>query len=234
MRRTSTILAHAGALALVLSLGGCGAHGADHSFVERYVDEARPYLERYGAGAVFVAVAVEGFGVPAPGETLVIASGLLAARGELSLWVLLLAWLAAIVGDNVGFAIGRYGGRPFVLRFGRRIGVTDARLEKVERFFVRYGAGVVTIARFLDVLRQLDGIVAGISGMPWWRFFAYDALGTALWVGVWGGGAYLLGEHLAVARALFHRYQPYLIAAALLVAALLIIHLVRRTRRHAD
>ena len=132
---------------------------------------AAPYLNRYGYGAVFGALLLESFGLPLPGEAMLIAGGALAAEGELHLAPLLAcAWLAAVVGDNIGFAIGRFGGRRLIVRYGGRIGITESRLTKVEVFFRRYGGQVVLVARFFALLRQLNGIVAGSVGMGWWRF----------------------------------------------------------------
>jgi membrane protein DedA with SNARE-associated domain len=180
--------------------------------LHHYLALAEPYLERYGLVAVFVGVTIESFGIPAPGQSLIIASGLLAARGDMSLLALPLAWAAAILGDNIGWAIGHYGGRRLVLHHGRRFGLRQRHLEHVEHFFDRYGAGIIMFARFFEVLRQLNGVVAGTSGMPWWRFLVYNAIGATLWVLLWGVGAYFLGRHLEQALAFFHRFEPWVIA----------------------
>ena len=174
---------------------------------------------------------VEGFGIPAPGESLIVASGLLAAQGKMNIWVLLLAWSAAVIGDNIGYAIGHFAGRRLILHHGRHFGVRADHLDRVERFFKRYGGGVVAVARFFEVLRQLNGVVAGTMGMPWWRFLAYNAIGAALWIAVWGVGAYLLGAHLAGALVLFHRFEPFVIALG--VVALLVLAFYLFTRRGA-
>jgi membrane protein DedA with SNARE-associated domain len=156
-----------------------------------------PYLDRYGYGAVFGGLLLESFGLPLRGETMLIAGAVLAAEGELSLAPLLAcAWLAAVMGDNIGFAIGRFGGRRLIVRYGARIGLTESRLARVEAFFRRYGGEVVLVARFFAVLRQLNGIVAGSVGMSWWRFLPYNAVGAALWVSAWGFGVYCFGQML--------------------------------------
>jgi membrane protein DedA with SNARE-associated domain len=123
-----------------------------------------------------------------------------------------------VLGDNIGFAIGHFGGRRLVVRYGARIGITDARLDKVEKFFERFGGEVVLVARFFAIARQLNGIVAGTVGMSWWRFLVYNAIGAALWVGAWGGGVYALGERLEAFAPWFHRFG-YL-ALGLVVLAL--------------
>jgi len=202
---------------------------ADAAVLQHYLTAAAPYLREYGYAAVFGIIFVEGFGIPAPGQTLLVAGALFAGQGKMAIaLVLLTAWLAAVIGDNIGYAIGHFGGRRLVLGKGRYVGIRAHHLEKVEHFFGRFGGAIVIFARFFEVLRQLNGVVAGIGGMPWRRFLGYNALGAALWVGLWGGGAYLLGEHLAAIDAFFDRFTPYVIGAGLMALALVIYYLFRR------
>jgi membrane protein DedA with SNARE-associated domain len=198
--------------------------------LHHYLREVHPYLDRYGYGAVFVTVFMEGFGVPAPGQTMIMAGGLLASRGQMDIGLLLLvAWGAAVIGDNIGFAIGHYGGRRLVLRQGSRIGVRQARLQRVEGFFRSYGGIVVVLARFFDVLRQLNGVVAGTMGMHWWRFLIYNALGGTLWVGAWGLGMYIAGQHMEQLLNLFRRFEPYVAAAGMVALLLTLVYLLMRS-----
>lgn len=199
------------------------------SWLAHYLELAAPYLREYGYGAVFIGVLVEGFGIPAPGQSLIVAGALFAARGQMQIAALLpLAWVAAVIGDNIGYAIGRYGGRRLVLRHGRHVGVRAAHLDRVQHFFGRYGGGIVMAARFFEVLRQFNGVVAGVSGMNWWRFFGYNAVGAALWVGVWGYGVYRVGRHMDQLLALFKRAEPYVIGAGLLALVGLAMYLFQR------
>lgn len=192
---------------------------------------ATPYLERYGYAAVVGALLLESFGLPLPGETMLIAGAALAAEGELHLAPLLAcAWAAAVAGDNLGFAIGRFGGRRLILRYGPRIGITESRLARVEAFFHRYGGGVVLFARFVALLRQLNGLVAGTVGMRWWRFLAYNATGAALWVGAWGLGVYYFGQSLGHVVARVHGLGYAIGFAGLLVVTAAIALYVRRHR----
>jgi membrane protein DedA with SNARE-associated domain len=180
---------------------------------------AAPYLDRYGYGAVFGALLLESFGLPLPGETMLIAGAALAAEGELHLAPLLAcAWLATVVGDNIGFSIGRFGGRRLLVRYGVRIGITASRLARVEAFFQRHGGEVVLVARFFAVLRQLNGIVAGSVGMSWWRFLSYNALGAALWVSAWGFGVYYFGQMLGHALSRIHGLAYVIGLLALILA----------------
>lgn len=201
------------------------------SFFQHYLDIAQPYLQHYGYLAVFAMVVVEGFGIPAPGQTLIIAGALLSTKGDMHIALLtIVAWSAAVIGDNIGFAIGHFGGRRLVLRKGRYIGVSESHLKKVEKFFGRWGGGLVVAARFIDVLRQLNGVVAGIAGMPWWRFLLFNATGAALWVGVWGVGVYYLGRHMEQSAMWFSRVEPYLIAVGVIALLFVIFYLVRRSK----
>ncbi|MEZ5452478.1 MAG: DedA family protein [Thiothrix sp.] len=186
--------------------------------LEHYLTIAKPWLEQYGYFALFGGVFVEGFGLPAPGETLIIAAALLAGQGDLNpVVVLLTAWLAAVLGDNLGYLLGRWGGHRLFLK----VGVKPDHLAHVEHFFKRYGGGVVVAARFFEILRQLNGVVAGSMQMPWWRFVTFNALGAALWVGFWGGGVWLLGKHFEQVENALRSFAPYVIALGLVALAAL-------------
>jgi len=192
-----------------------------------------PFLRQYGYLAVFAAIFLEDFGVPMPGETLLIAGALLASRGSFNLFVLMItAWCAAVLGDNVGYSIGRFGGRRLVLRFGRYVLLTEDRLRHGERFFQSRGAVVVIIARFIEILRQLNGIIAGIAGMRWWRFLIFNAVGAALWVGFWSILFFHLGRQGERIVFLLRGYEPYAAAIlAILVIGVIALRIVLRRRR---
>lgn len=192
-----------------------------------------PLLGHYGYWAIGAVIFVEDFGVPAPGETILIAAGIYAGAGQLNIVaVAALAFTAAVLGDNVGYLIGRYGGRAFVHRWGRYVFLTPERFHKAEEFFTRHGGKVVTFARFVEGLRQVNGIIAGTSGMPWRRFLAFNALGAALWVALWATLAYQAGTHITAIYDEIARYQLYAaIGLGVLVAALLARYLLRRRRR---
>jgi membrane protein DedA with SNARE-associated domain len=143
-------------------------------------------LDRYGYLALVGVVAVEGIGFPAPGQIILIAAGVYAASGQLNLVaVLICALLAAVIGNNLGYAIGHYGGRPLVRRFGRYLLLTENRIAATERFFHGRGNTVVLVGRFVDGLRQAIGIVAGLAEMQWRRFLTYNIVGAIAWVGIW-------------------------------------------------
>ncbi|MEM7444757.1 MAG: DedA family protein [Pseudomonadota bacterium] len=197
---------------------------------------ATTYLHEYGLIIVFISVLLDSFGMPAPGESLIVATAVLAAHGDLSLpMMLFLAWLGSVIGDNIGYAIGRYAGRELIVRYGRHVGLNHARLGKVEAFFKRFGGEVVLFARFIVPARQLNGIVAGMAGMSWWRFFAYNCVGAALWVGAWGYGVFLFDRHIAFFESIFSAgHYVALIGLAIIVVVLVgFIVMRRRSRRRA-
>lgn len=193
-----------------------------------------PILTSYGYLAVFGFLFVESFGAPVPGQTMLMAAGVFAGAGKLNVFVVaILGFVAAVAGDNIGYLIGRLGGRRLVLRFGRYVFVTEKRLDKAEDFFGRNGGKIVAVARFVDGLRQLNGIVAGIAGMPWRRFLAFNALGAAAWVGVWTSVGYLAGGHLTAIYHQFHRYQALMLVVVGAVVLAALIHWLWRRQRHS-
>jgi membrane protein DedA with SNARE-associated domain len=186
-----------------------------------FLHSLEPVLSTYGYLAVGGFVLLEDFGVPVPGETILILGAIYAGTGRLNIvLVAAVAFVAAVIGDNIGFAIGRFGGRPLVERWGRYVLLTRERLDKATGFFERHGGKIVTVARFIEGLRQANGIIAGISGMGWPRFVAFNALGAALWVGAWTTIGDLAGSHIEAIYRTIARYEVYLgIAAAALVVA---------------
>ncbi|MCO5972665.1 DedA family protein [Actinoallomurus soli] len=191
-----------------------------------------PVLDHYGYAAVGVLIFVEDFGIPVPGETILIAASVYAGAGRLNVVILgVIAVVAAVAGDNVGYLIGRTGGCALAHRWGRYVLLTPERLRRAEQFFVRHGGKVVTIARFIEGFRQANGILAGITGMHWPRFLAFNALGAVLWVGLWTGLGYAVGTHIGAISQQAFRYQIYLLAGlAVIVLARFVYHRFRRHR----
>jgi membrane protein DedA with SNARE-associated domain len=193
-----------------------------------------PLLDHWGYLAVGFLIFIEDFGVPAPGETVLIAASVYAGAGRLNIVaVAVVGFVAAVFGDNVGYAIGRFGGRALVLRFGRYVRLTEERLARAESFFPRHGGKIVVVARFVEGLRQANGIVAGITRMHWLRFVAFNALGAALWVATWTSVGYLAGNHIQAIYTQVNRYALYLLAAAALAIIALIIRHHLRARHDA-
>ena len=121
-------------------------------------------------------------GLVAPGETVVIAGGVIAGQGTIELLPLIgLVWACAVAGDTTSFYIGRRLGRPFLERHGPRLKITHERLEQVEGYFDRHGGKTILIGRFIGLVRALAPFIAGSSGLPYRRFVPYSIVGTGLW-----------------------------------------------------
>ena len=191
-----------------------------------------PLLDHWGYLAVGGLVLVEDFGVPVPGETILIAASIYAGAGRLNVVVVgVVGFLAAVVGDNIGFAIGHFGGRALALRWGKYVFLTSERLDKAEVFFDSHGGKIIIVARFIEGLRQANGIVAGITGMHWRRFFLFNMIGAALWVGVWVSLGYLAGNHITAIYNQITRYSLYvLIVLGVVLVAFITRHRLRRRR----
>jgi|tagenome__1003787_1003787.scaffolds.fasta_scaffold19905351_1 membrane protein DedA with SNARE-associated domain len=154
----------------------------------------QPYLEHYGVMAVFAIIYLESLGAPLPGETVLVAASVLATSGDMPILHLLLAVIAgAVLGDSTGYCIGRVGGRRLLQRYGPLVKLTPERLARFEALFQRHGALIVCGARFVVLLRQINGLVAGSMRMAWPRFLLANAAGAVLWASAWVLGPYLAG-----------------------------------------
>ncbi|MFE6054152.1 DedA family protein [Kitasatospora sp. NPDC056446] len=192
-----------------------------------------PLLDHYGYLAVALLVLLDNCGIPVPGQTVLVLASVYAGAGHLGFAaVLLIALAAATLGNTLGFLIGRTGGRAFVHRWGRYVLLTPARMERADGFFTRHGGKVVTVARFVDGLRQANGIIAGTTEMTWRRFLPFNLLGAVLWTGVWGTFGYLAGSDIGAVYRTAVRYQLWFaIGLGLLVAAFLLRQVLRYQRR---
>jgi membrane protein DedA with SNARE-associated domain len=201
-----------------------------------FLNALSPTLQHYGLLAIGLLITLEDFGVPAPGETILIAGAIYAGAGELNIVAVgVVGFIAAIFGDNIGFAIGHFGGRALALRWGRYVFLTEERLNKAENFFDRRGAIVITFARFVEGLRQANGIIAGITGMHWLRFLIFNAVGAALWVGTWVSVGYFAGDHIGTIYHYINLYSYYvLVALVVLILGYVTWHLRRRRRRRTS
>jgi membrane protein DedA with SNARE-associated domain len=191
-------------------------------------------IEHYGLALLFLVVALESAGLWLPGETALIAAGVYAAAGHLSIvWVIVVAAAAAILGDNIGYWLGREGGRRLLYRWEWTARIADRVLPPGERFFRRHGGKAVFLARFFGGLRVTGAWLAGITRMPWWRFLVWNAAGGIVWaVGV-GLVAYYGGKAAADAIARYGVYGGIGVAVAI-VLALAALHLWRRRAAAMD
>lgn len=188
-----------------------------------------PTLDHYGYAAVATLVFLEDFGVPVPGETILLAGAVYAGAGVLNpVLVGLVALAGAIIGDNVGYAIGHLVERRFVVRFGRYVMLTEERIERAERFFEHHGGKIIVIARFVEGLRQANGIIAGLTLLPWRRFLFFNAIGAVLWVACWLTVGVTAGNHI---DAVYHGITSYSLYAVGVVILVLVGIVVRRRVR---
>jgi membrane protein DedA with SNARE-associated domain len=159
----------------------------------RTIDE---WLSSYGYLVVFLLVMIESIGVPVPGETALIGAALYAgSTGKLEIeWVIAVAIAGAIIGDNIGFSIGRYGGARLLLRYGHKIRLHEGRLRIGIWLFRRHGGKVVFWGRFVSVLRTWAAFLAGANHMQWPRFLFFNAAGAIVWATLFGVVYYVFGD----------------------------------------
>jgi membrane protein DedA with SNARE-associated domain len=186
-------------------------------------DLLRSALVHYGYWAVAAALLLENAGVPVPGETvLLLASFLAYTERDLHLgWIILVGTLAATVGDNLGYAIGNYGGRPLLQRYRNIFRISDAALGRSERLFERYGSLAILFARFVFGMRVIAGPMAGVLRMPWKRFTVFNFMGAALWVSAISLAGYFFGSRWGALMHFMKRFDLILGAAFILAVAVL-------------
>jgi len=187
------------------------------------------YMLVYGYWAVFFGVMLENAGVPVPGETILLIAGYFASTGEFNIaLVMIIAASGAVVGDNIGFAIGHHYGRGFLLRVGRFFFLTPKRLEHMENYFERHGNKTILVARFITGLRVFAALLAGASRkMPWRVFVLYNMAGAVLWSVVITTLGYLFGASLPLLVKWVGRSGTILLIAAVVIGVI-----AWRVRRH--
>jgi membrane protein DedA with SNARE-associated domain len=187
-------------------------------------------ISRYGYLVVFFGVMLEGAGMPLPGETVLIAAGALVHRGVLDFGdTLFFGILGAVVGNQIGYWAGRFGGRPFVLRWGRYAFITPERLGHAEAFFVRYGGSAVFVSRFVVGLRVFGALVAGTNRMPWGKFTLYNLLSGTVWTTAAVSLGYFMWASISLVEHWVGRVSLLLLST--LALALLLRWTYRRTTR---
>ena len=161
-------------------------------------------LATYGYLIVALGVLLESIGVPLPGETLLLLGAAYAGTGKLNVWgVIVAAAVGAIVGDTIGYQIGRHGGRALLDRYGGLVRLNPEHLARAETFFARYGDKTVFFGRFIAILRTFSAFLAGVNRMPYRRFLLYNAAGGIVWAITFGllgaafGSQWPLIEHWA-------------------------------------
>jgi len=189
----------------------------------------RSALVHYGYWAVAAALLLENAGLPVPGETvLLLASFLAYSKHELQLpWIIFVGTVAATFGDNLGYGIGHFGGRPLLERYRTILRVPVSALERGERLFSRYGSVTVLFARFVFGVRVIAGPLAGVLRMPWRRFAFFNLLGAALWVTAISLAGFFFGSRWNHLLRLMKRFDLLLMG----VFAVVVLALWWRNRR---
>jgi membrane protein DedA with SNARE-associated domain len=190
---------------------------------------AETLLATYGYAAIFLLVMLESAGIPLPGETILVSASIYAStlRGLDIRFVIGAAAAGAIVGDNIGFWVGRTFGQRLLTRWGYLIGLDERKLKLGQYLFIRHGGKIVLFGRFVALLRALAAILAGINRFSPFRFFVLNAAGGIVWATVFGLGGYLFGEDV-------HRIAGPLGWAALLLALVAAFILWRFFKNHEE
>jgi membrane protein DedA with SNARE-associated domain len=190
-------------------------------------------MHTYGLWVVFGVILIECMGIPMPGETALVSAAIFAGTTHGSansigiVWVVLVAAAAAIIGDNLGYLIGRSIGFRLLLRHGSYIRLDERRLKVGQYLFLRHGGKIVFFGRFIAILRTYSALLAGVNRMPWPHFVLMNALGGICWATIFGGGAYFFGKRVA-------EYGGWVSALLLAVAVVCVIAGIWFVRHHEE
>jgi membrane protein DedA with SNARE-associated domain len=197
-------------------------------FLHNSLQLIEQYMLAYGYWAVFFGVMLENAGVPVPGETILLIAGYFASTGKFHLGlVILIAATGAVIGDNIGFAIGHHYGRNVLLRVGRFLFLTPKRFAHMENYFERHGNKTILVARFITGLRVFAALLAGASKMPWRVFIVFNVAGAVLWSVVITTLGYLFGQSLPLLVKWVGRSGTILLISAIVIGVV-----VWRVRKH--
>jgi len=193
-------------------------------------------LDHYGYWAIALLLLLENIGVPVvPGEFAMISGAIFAGTGRAGLNIVVVAvvaFVASVIGAEIGYLVGRFAGRELILHYGKYIMIKPHHLDRAEAIVDRYGGIVVVIARFIVGLREAIGIIAGITQMRWLTFTIFNVIGATIWVGTWVTIGDVAGDHIDTVYADINRYSLYVFSALVVaVAAYIAWRVIRRRRR---
>lgn len=193
-------------------------------------------LQTYGYWAVLIFVGIESTGIPFPGETmLLIASIYAGTTHNLSiLFVIIAAASGAILGDNLGFWVGREGGFRLIRRYGHIIRLDQAKIKVGQYLFMRHGGKVVFFGRFVSVLRAWAAFLAGVNRMTWPRFLVFNGAGGILWATIYGLGGYLLGNSVHSVTGTVGVVLGVVAAIIILVSIFVVVRNEKRLEAQAE
>lgn len=192
-------------------------------------------VDHVGYLGLFIALVAGNVGAPVGSEILLPAAGALVATGHLpSLWeAIVVAVLGELAGGTLAYAIGRYGGRPFVHKYGHYVMFHEEEMGKVDRFFAKYGSFAIFICRFVPVIRGIVGIPAGITRMPLLPYYLWYALGSLGFCAILAYVGYGLGNNLDTIMPLLHKFSLVAVAVILLAVLYAIYRLIAARRKPA-
>jgi membrane protein DedA with SNARE-associated domain len=184
------------------------------------------FVSANGYWAIALIVGLESMGIPLPGETILVLAAIYAAADPtLNIWVVIaVATIGSIMGDNAGYWIGRKYAYALLVRYGRYIGMSTARIKVGQYLFRQHGGKVVFLGRFVALLRILAAFLAGVNRMPWREFLVANAAGAVLWASAFGAGGYFFGKLLLQ----LHHSLAMVVFVVALVAFLGIGYLINR------
>ena len=195
-------------------MSGGGRCSTEWTFSRHY----STYSRQYGYWVVFFGVMLENAGLPIPGETILLAAGFAAPLGIFRLpLVMLIAATGAVIGDNIGYWVGRYFGRAIFERYGRFLLLTPARLARMDAYFAKHGSKTIFVARFITGLRVFAALFAGASKMPWRTFFLYNVGGAILWAVVIATVGRLFGDSWPVLERWIGRSGVIMLVAVVVI-----------------
>lgn len=181
------------------------------------IDTIAGLIQKYGYVTIFALVMLGNMGVPVPEESPVVLAGYASQKLWLDYKVAVVVCIvSAVVGDNIGYLIGRKGGRPLILRYGKYLGINEEKLNQLESFFHRYGDKTVFIARFIAGLRWAAGPLSGAAHMPMSKFMFYNATGAIVWVLIMTQLGYQLGNNLPYVLKLLGQAKIVIVVLAII------------------
>lgn len=193
--------------------------------------DVRALADSIGYPAAGLGILIESAGIPFPGEATLLAVAAYAAAGNLDIRIVVpVGALGAVVGADLGYLIGYFGGRPFVERFSHLLRLNPGHLARSEMFFTRYGGATILFARFILGLRIWASVLAGMSHMPFWTFQLYSLVGGALWAVVIGTVGFYLGSNWGLVERILDSAGLAGLAGAAVAGVVILAALLLRRR----
>jgi len=187
------------------------------------LENIQEIANQYGYWAVFLGIALENTGIPLPGETITVVGGFLAGSGELNYWIVLGSAIAgAVLGDNIGYWIGKLGGWSFLLRLGAIFKISQTQLEEARKQFMKNATKAVFFGRFVAILRIFAGPMAGIVEMPYQQFLLCNFGGAAVWAAITVTISFFLGRLIPLQEVLAWMHRIGIIALIIVILVVVI------------